>query len=663
MFCLRRISQQAVTRLSPTSLECLLGLSSIRCNLSKTTDLKDSDKREITDSSDESENIPLAMRYLTDFKSSDNTVSFAKTSEEIEEKLEDIKFDIENLKKAKAQHLVEKEKERIKQNEIVPMSLFVGTPDRLHTPSTVPCGGCGAFLHCNDSGIPGYVPQEVFKGKSKKILSTLLCQRCTSMQSGAIVKLEIDKKSYANVVKSIKKDKALVIMVVDVTDMANSIIPEFLDTIGSKRPLFIVGNKIDLIPKDEKNYLKRILNRLRMESERAWLNPTGNNIKYTCLVSAKTGYGIEELINHLIGLWGVSGNVYMVGTTNCGKSTLFNQFLNSDYCKHSCRDLTQRATVSRWPGTTLNLIGFPIIKPYGWKMFLRTERLKEDRLKDKKKILERNKKLKQYGGSSRGRLIGTVGMTDFRSPSVTEEDNKKYETSGQNFTTFSIISENSSIESADIDKTSILDLRKTVLHEMYPKARWAYDTPGMLNPDQMINYLTGTELSKLFKRDMIRPRVFVLRPGHVMFITGLARIDYLEGGPNTFFTVHTNHFLPVHIVNDTEADDFYKENVNTDVLQLPLGSEERLDYLPSLCGREFFIHTQEHMIAAADLQLSSIGWVSFAGQDKKMRIRAYTPAGRGMCLRTPALLPHIFAFKGERISETNKGYLMRRLKL
>lgn len=32
-----------------------------------------------------------------------------------------------------------------------------GTPNRSIPPSNVPCGGCGAVLHCQDSSIPGWV--------------------------------------------------------------------------------------------------------------------------------------------------------------------------------------------------------------------------------------------------------------------------------------------------------------------------------------------------------------------------------------------------------------------------------------------------------------------------------------------------------------------------
>ncbi|GFS26362.1 nitric oxide-associated protein 1 [Elysia marginata] len=44
-----------------------------------------------------------------------------------------------------------------------------------------------------------------------------------------------------------------------------------------------------------------------------------------------------------------SVDVYIVGTANTGKSSLFNTLLASDYCKSSARTLIERATVSMWP--------------------------------------------------------------------------------------------------------------------------------------------------------------------------------------------------------------------------------------------------------------------------------------------------------------------------
>lgn len=71
----------------------------------------------------------------------------------------------------------------------------------------------------------------------------------------------------------------------------------------------------------------------------------------------------------------LSVDVYLVGCTNVGKSTLFNALLNSDFCKVQAKDLVQRATTSLWPGTTLNLLKFPILNPSYHRIYLRNLRL------------------------------------------------------------------------------------------------------------------------------------------------------------------------------------------------------------------------------------------------------------------------------------------------
>jgi hypothetical protein len=44
------------------------------------------------------------------------------------------------------------------------------------------------------------------------------------------------------------------------------------------------------------------------ECEKVGLNPSGRNIKNICVVSAKTGYGIENLVSHLMVNWKYNGN-------------------------------------------------------------------------------------------------------------------------------------------------------------------------------------------------------------------------------------------------------------------------------------------------------------------------------------------------------------------
>lgn len=50
---------------------------------------------------------------------------------------------------------------------------------------------------------------------------------------------------------------------VDLLDFPGSIWPQIIDIIGKERPVFVVGNKVDLLPKDSNEYLKHIKERLQ----------------------------------------------------------------------------------------------------------------------------------------------------------------------------------------------------------------------------------------------------------------------------------------------------------------------------------------------------------------------------------------------------------------
>jgi ribosome biogenesis GTPase A len=65
----------------------------------------------------------------------------------------------------------------------------------------------------------------------------------------------------------------------------------------------------------------------------------------------------------------VGGDVYLIGTTNVGKSSIFNLLLDSDLCSVKAVDKVEKALTSPVPGTTLNLLKFPIMRPGVLKRF------------------------------------------------------------------------------------------------------------------------------------------------------------------------------------------------------------------------------------------------------------------------------------------------------
>lgn len=85
---------------------------------------------------------------------------------------------------------------------------------------------------------------------------------------------------------------------------------------------------------------------------------------------------------------------------------MFNALINSDYCKVQAVNLVQRATISPWPGTTLNLLKFPILNPTAKKLLFRTQRLKEEQIYKQEVFEYRNRKFKMTGKLKYANLQG-----------------------------------------------------------------------------------------------------------------------------------------------------------------------------------------------------------------------------------------------------------------
>lgn len=120
----------------------------------------------------------------------------------------------------------------------------------------------------------------------------------------------------------------------------------------------------------------------------------------------------------------------------------------------------------------------------------------------------------------------------------------------------------------------------------YVHSKWCFDTPGVEQPDQVFNLLTTEELLLVIPKQMITPRVFLMKPGMSLFLAGLGRVDYLQHIDNDVesirMTVFASSSLPILIVKTDDADRIYKELLGTDYLAVPTGDLERLKRWPFL---------------------------------------------------------------------------------
>lgn len=82
---------------------------------------------------------------------------------------------------------------------------YYGTPDLTAPVSQVPCGGCGALLHCSDPSIPGYLPSEIIKNRTVTELKTIECQRCHFLKEYNIaLDVSVQPEEYEKLLQSIR---------------------------------------------------------------------------------------------------------------------------------------------------------------------------------------------------------------------------------------------------------------------------------------------------------------------------------------------------------------------------------------------------------------------------------------------------------------------------
>ncbi|XP_058923143.1 nitric oxide-associated protein 1 [Kogia breviceps] len=550
----------------------------------------------------------------------------------------------------------------------------VGHPDATVPPSGLNCSGCGAELHCQDPGVPGYLPSEKFLSAAAQEdggLAQTVCQRCWLLvHHRRALRLQVSREQYMELVTAAlrRPEPALVLYMVDLLDLPDALLPHLPALVGPKQ-LIVLGNKVDLLPQDTPGYRQRLRERLWDDCARAGLlpppgyrrpqHPSGDRprdgeenanlsprsrtvLRDVRLISAKTGYGVEELISALQRSWRYRGDVYLVGATNAGKSTLFNTLLESDYCIAKGAEAIDRATISSWPGTTLNLLKFPICNPTPYRIFQRQKRLKRDATEAEEDLSqqEQNKLnlLKKHGY-----VVGRVGRTFLYSEE--QKDNTAFE-----------FDANSLAFDMGNEPVMVAD-KSTKRVELTPQdvkdAHWFYDTPGITKENCILSLLTEKEVNIVLPTHSIVPRTFVLKPGMVLFLGAIGRIDFLKGNQSAWFTVVASNFLPVHITSLDKADTIYQKHGGHTLLKVPMGGEERMAGFPPLVAEDITLDEGlGESEAVADIKFSSAGWVAVTPQFKdKLHLRGYTPQGTVLTVRRP-LLPHVVNIKGERIQRS-----------
>ena len=208
------------------------------------------------------------------------------------------------------------------------------------TTGALVCSGCGVRLQTESPDKPGYVPEQAL-GREDAI-----CRRCFRIKHyNDVTHVAVDHDDFLRMLSGIAGTDSLVVHIVDLFDFEGSVISGLQRFVGNN-PVLLVVNKIDLLPKST-NW-NRIRNWVQRQAKQLGLKPAG-----IVLCSAAKRTGFDRVINAIQALRG-GRDIYVVGATNVGKSTLINRLIR-DYS-----DLDRELTVSRYPGTTLDQIRIPL---------------------------------------------------------------------------------------------------------------------------------------------------------------------------------------------------------------------------------------------------------------------------------------------------------------
>ena len=181
----------------------------------------------------------------------------------------------------------------------------------------IKCIGCGAILQDRSPKEIGYT----------RNLNNKLCERCFNIKHYNKY-LKVTDKDYRQMILDIDSKGDLILLVTDFLNLYS------LSDLHLKSPIILILSKADLIPRSIKK--EKLLDK----------------IDFPCIkvmVSSKNNYNFD-LLYSLILKYKKSNNVYVIGYTNVGKSTLINKFLKNYGMNMS------ELTVSNLPSTTLGVV-------------------------------------------------------------------------------------------------------------------------------------------------------------------------------------------------------------------------------------------------------------------------------------------------------------------
>lgn len=407
---------------------------------------------------------------------------------------------------------------------------------------------------------------------------------------------------------------SVILKVVDLFDFHGSFVRDFASIVGGRNPIILVANKYDLIPSGAGE--NRLRAWIKAEAERYGLH--FHSIE---LVSALTGANLYNLMQSAKKLAEPDPvhdrprrDIYIVGTTNVGKSSIVNkliekklitskgQFEATKIRPEAKDEMTDDATTPPADDSnSLYLSASSFMSPDSAAAAEAPELL--------------HSSFNVLGGKMTASIVPgtTLGMVSF--PFVQTYD----ETTGQ--------------------------AKNPIRHVLY-------DTPGVINPEQVSNILTFHELRECMPKRQIQPITFRVQRGQCLLLGGLARLDFVGGDRDyAFFTVFASRNVTVHITQVEKMDTMRTAADGTQKLgylefaEKHGGNKIYPPFTPQRCKEiglhngtrvSFDLHGRGWLEACSDVVFPGLGWVGITGSGQ-MTVRALLPGETRAYSREPLM--------------------------
>lgn len=192
------------------------------------------------------------------------------------------------------------------------------------------CLGCGVVLQSENILQEGYTTN----------LENDICQRCFRLKNyGEYQIVTKSNEEYLDILRGVGETKDLVLYVTDLLNLEKNI-SEIRNLLPNK--MILVLNKKDALPKSVKE-----------EKLKKYFADMDIHFEDIIVISAFKNLNIDHLLKR-VKMLQTTKNVYIVGHTNAGKSTLINKLIQN------YSDSDQELTMSPLPSTTLNTVKIEI---------------------------------------------------------------------------------------------------------------------------------------------------------------------------------------------------------------------------------------------------------------------------------------------------------------